>query len=274
MKKAVNQWCFPDGTPLKQVFEVSQAAGLDGVELNIYEPGGVGLTLETTDAEAKAIKKMAADHGLELKSLSNGLLWQSPLSAASADVRAKGVSIVRKQLELASVLEMDAILVVPGRVDKETSYEECWARSQQELAQLAPYAEQLGVKIGVENVWNKFLLSPTDMVRYIDELSYAFVGAYFDVGNVLNFGFPEQWIRSLGERIVKVHVKDFSTSVGNITGFVPLLSGDVDWKSVRQALRDVGYDDYITAELSPYKVDANQMIHDTSRQMSFIMDCD
>lgn len=271
MKKAVNQWCFPAGTPLEEVFRVSSEAGLDGVELNIYEPGEVGLTTDSSAADAKQIQELARTFGLELPSLSNGQLWRWPLTSGQSEVRAKAADIVRKQLELAATLEMQTILVVPGMVDRETSYEDCWKRSQDQLATLAAYAGTLGVRIGVENVWNKFLLSPLEMVRFIDEIGSPSVGAYFDVGNVLNFGYPEHWIQSLGSRIFKVHVKDFATSVGNIHGFVPLLAGDVNWPVVRAALRQVGYDDYITAEVSPYASDPVRMIHDAAAQMNTII---
>lgn len=270
MKTAVNQWCFPEGTPLLRVFQTSRDAGLNGVELNLYEPGSVGLTMESTLAEARAVREQANSHGLELKSLSTGLLWGAPLSSPDAEVRGRGKDIVRKQLQLASEMEMDAVLVVPGSVTNEVSYEDCYSRSQQELAELEKDARRLGVRIAIENVWNRFLLSPLDMARYVDELQSDAFGVYFDVGNVLQFGFPQQWIRYLGERIVKVHVKDFSRAVGNITGFVPLLAGDVDWSEVRGALDDIDYTDYLTAELSPYAVHPEQLIHDTARHLSLI----
>ncbi|MHB1629448.1 MAG: sugar phosphate isomerase/epimerase family protein [Bacilli bacterium] len=271
MKIAINQWCFPDGTALDRVFGASSRAGFQGVELNLYGPGQVGLTMDSSADDARAIKRLADSHGIELKSLSTGLLWDAPLSSPDPAVRENGRSIVRKQLELASVMEVDAVLVVPGAVTKEVSYEECYQRSQHEVAELAKQAKQWGVKIGIENVWNRFLLSPLDMLRYIDELDSDWVGVYFDVGNVLQFGFPEQWIRYLGKRIVKVHVKDFSTKIGNIHGFVPLLAGDVDWPAVRDALMGVGYDDYLTAELSPYGAYPDQLAIDTARQMTAIV---
>lgn len=271
MKKSVNQWCFPDGTGLDQLLRVASDAGLDGLELNIYEPGGIGLTLDTTEREAQEVLRKAKSYGIELPSLSNGLLWRWPLSSPEKEIRIKGSQIVRKQLEIASMLGMGAILVVPGLVDTRTTYEECWKRSQDEIADLATYAHTLGVEIGIENVWNKFLLSPTDMLRYIEEIGSSSVGAYFDVGNVLNFGFPQQWIETLGTHIIKVHVKDFSLKVGNIHGFVPLLAGDVDWKAVRDSLRKVGYDDYLTAEIAPYASDPNRAVYDASEGMNTII---
>lgn len=271
MLKAMNQWGFAEGTPLEKVFELSRAAGFDAVELNLNPLGGIGLTLETTVPEAEAIRKLAEQYGIRLRSLSTGLLWGSPLSSADTSVREQGRGVVSKQLELASELGIDTVLVVPGVVNSDTSYDDCYRRSQDEIRKLVPLAEKLGVSIGIENVWNKFLLSPIEMARYIDEFDSPYVGAYFDVGNVLQFGFPEQWIRILNQRIRKVHVKDFSTRVGNITGFVPLLAGDVNWTAVRAALREIGYDDVITAELSAYAQAPIQMIFDTARHMDVIL---
>lgn len=271
MKKSVNQWCFPTHTPAMEMFRVAAEAGLDGVELNLNQNGDVGLTMETSVTEAESLKKMANEFRLELPSLSCGLMWGTPLSSPDEEARTKAKLIVQKQLELASAMEIRTILVVPGMVAQETSYEECWHRSQEQLADLANTATKLGVRIGIENVWNKFLLSPPEMIRFIEEVGSPAVGAYFDVGNVVNFGFPDQWIRSLGKRILKVHVKDFSTQVGNIQGFVPLLAGDVNWPRVMAALQDVGYDDYLTAEISPYRGDPYQAIRDASNQMSAII---
>ncbi|MCV9886358.1 sugar phosphate isomerase/epimerase family protein [Metabacillus halosaccharovorans] len=270
MLKGINQWCYPEGTPLEQVFEYSRDAGFDAVELNVYDAGGIGLTMETTEEEAKQIVQLAATYDLKLKSLSTGLLWQSPLSHADESVREQGRKVVEKQIKLAAVMEIDTVLVVPGVVTETITYSECYDRSQAEIRKLLPLAEKNNVTIGIENVWNKFLLSPLEMVNYIDELDSDNVGAYFDVGNVLQFGYPEQWIRILGHRIKKIHVKDFNTSVGNITGFVPLLAGDVNWDNVIKALKEVGYNDTVTAEITPYKLDPRPLAEDTSRNMEYI----
>lgn len=273
MLKGINQWCFPEGTSLESVFEHSSKAGFDAVELNLYTPGNVGLTLETTAAEAQQVRKLADSYGIRLRSLSTGLMWSHSLSSEEASVREQGRNIVTKQLELASELEIDTVLVVPAFVKKEGSngYDVAYSRSQEELSKLAPLAERYQVHIGVENVWNKFLLSPLEMARYIDELGSDYIGAYFDVGNVLNFGYPEQWIRILGSRIRKVHVKDFKTSVGNAGGFVPLLAGDVDWPQVRAALNEIGYKDTLTAELSWYAANPLQTVYDTARHLDVII---
>lgn len=272
MLKSVNQWCFPDGTALDTVFEVSQKAGLDAVELNLYASGApAGFTMDTTAAEADEIARQAAEHGLKLRSISTGLLWGAPLSSPDADVRKRGSAIVHKQLEIAERIGADTVLVVPGTVNENSAYDQCYENSKRELELLIPEAERRGVKIGVENVWNKFLLSPLEMKQYVDDLNSPNLGVYFDVGNILLYGYPEQWIRILGSRIAKIHVKDFKTSAGNGSGFVPLMAGDVNWPKVIAALREIGYNDTLTAEISAYAASAYQAIYDTANQLEAII---
>lgn len=271
MLKGINQWGFPEGTSLEDLFHHAKLAGYEAVELNLNPPGGIGLTMDSTPADAEAIYSLAAKHGIKLRSLSTSLLWGSPLSSADPSVRAQGAAVVTKQIELASLLGLDTILVVPGIVNANSPYDECYTNSQDEIRRLLPIAEQHGVYIGIENVWNKFLLSPLEMNRYIDELNSPMAGVYFDVGNILQYGYPEQWIRILGNRIKKVHVKDFNTNIGTGAGFVPLLSGNVNWSEVRKALHEIGYNDTLTAELSPYAADPFQMVYDTSRQLDIII---
>ncbi|SMF80951.1 hexulose-6-phosphate isomerase [Paenibacillus uliginis N3/975] len=271
MLKGINQWGFPEGTSLDELFHHAKLAGYDAVELNLNPFGGIGLTMESTPDEAEAILALATKHGIKLRSLSTSLLWRAPLSATDPAVRAEGAAIVTKQIELASLLGLDTILVVPGVVNADNPYDECYNQSQDEIRKLLPIAEQHGVYIGIENVWNKFLLSPLEMNRYIDELDSPMAAVYFDVGNILQYGYPEQWIRILGHRIKKVHVKDFNTNIGNGAGFVPLLSGNVNWREVRRALHEISYNDTLTAELSPYAADPFQMAYDTSRQLDIII---
>ncbi len=272
MLKSVNQWCFPEGTSLETVFSVSQKAGYDAVELNLYEAEApAGFTMNSSAAEIEAIAKQAAGYGLQLRSLSTGLLWGAPLSSPDEEVRAQGRKIVEKQLEIAELIGADTVLVVPGAVNEHSSYDVCYENSKRELEKLIPEAEKRGVKIGIENVWNKFLLSPLEMKQYVDDLNSPNLGVYFDVGNILLYGFPEQWIRILGSRIAKIHVKDFKTAAGNFTGFVPLMAGDVKWNKVIEALKEIGYNDTLTAEISIYDSSNYQAVYDTANQLEAII---
>ena len=175
-------------------------------------------------------------------------------SSPDAAIREKAEAVVSKSLEVAEWMGVDTILVVPGVVNADTAYDEVYHRAQAGLRRLAPEAERRGVAIGVENVWNKFLLSPLEFARFLDEIDSPSVGAYFDAGNVLLYGYPDQWIRILGSRIKKVHVKDFKSNIGNGSGFCNPLQGDVPWARVRAALEGIGYDEFVTAEVDGYKV--------------------
>ncbi len=274
MKKGLNQWCFPTTLTIADIFHAAANAGFDGVELNLGRVGAPGLHLETTLAEARAIGRLAQSLQLELPSLATDLLWAFPLSAPDATTRQSAREIVLKQLELASTLEMGTILVVPGVVTRDCGYADCYRRSQEELAGLASRASELGVHIGIENVWNKFLLSPPEMAAFIDGCNSPWIGSYLDVGNVLVNGYPEDWITTLGPRISSVHVKDFLESVGNIHGFVPLFSGDVRWSDVRAALAAIGYDGYLIAEVGPPSVGQQRFLEDTARALTDIIGCE
>lgn len=267
MKFGINQWCFPAGTELEQIFAQAGEAGFDGVELNLLPEGEKGLTMASGDQEVQQIADMAQRHGLRIPSIATGLHWNFPLTSPDPEVRATGRRIVEKMLHVAGLVGADTVLVVPGLVTGETPYDQAFVLAQKALRDLAPVAEKHQVHIGVENVWNKFLLSPLEFAGFVDDIGSPYVGAYFDVGNVLAFGFPEQWIRILGKRIHKVHVKDFRPEIGNIRGFTPLLNGEVDWPQVTAAMAEIGYTDFVTAELAPYRFHPEQLIPDTAAHL-------
>ncbi len=251
MQIGINLWTFPSELPLQTCFAQARAAGFDSVEVNLAEAGAV--TPAMTEDDARAIVSLAEREGVRLSSLSTGLFWRYPLTAPEPDVREQAKTILGRQLQIARWLGVDTILVVPGTVNAEVAYDTAYDRAQSALRELAGEAERLGVAIGVENVWNKFLLSPLEFVRFLDEIDSPAVGAYFDVGNVLAYGYPEQWIRLLGKRVRKIHVKDFRGSVGTMQGFCYPLQGDVAWERVRAALETAGYDGPITAEVDGLK---------------------
>lgn len=281
MKASISGWSFPGGlgglTDFGAVAHQAKAAGFDAIEV-AFSPGGA-LTPETSDADIKKIAAAIRAEGVEIAGLATGMLWEAPLSHPDTKVREKGKQIVRRMIAAAPVLGVDAILVVPAAVDvfflpdaPVVDYRDAWSRSSEVVASLVGEAEKAGVTIGIENVWNRFLMSPMEMVQYIDQFKSKNVGAYFDAGNVMLFGYPEQWVRALGKRIVRVHVKDFKRSVGTAGGFVDLLGGDVNWPEVVNALREVGYDGYVTAEMiPPYTHYPEVLIENTGRALRAIL---
>ena len=250
MKIGINRWTMPPDWTLAQCFAEAKQAGFDSIEINLAEDGE--LHLQITEHEVRKIAASAGEAGITLSSLSNGLGWPFPLTSNDSAIRQKGFEILQTALRVAHWLEVDTILCVPGLVTAEVGYDTAYQRARAALQDLAGEAEEHRVAIGIENVWNKFLLSPLEMARFIDEIGSPWVGAYFDVGNVLLYGFPQHWIKILGPRIKKVHVKDFNTSIGNIRGFGNPLQGNVPWAAVRAALAEIGYDSFVTAEVDGY----------------------
>ncbi|MBQ4542627.1 MAG: sugar phosphate isomerase/epimerase, partial [Clostridia bacterium] len=216
--------------------------------------------------------------GIELYSVACGLYWTYNYTSANEENVKLAKEITKKQLEVASWLGCDTILVVPGAVEvafdpgEIVEYDVAYQRAQSALKELAPVAENLGVLIGVENVWNRFLLSPMEMAKFIDEIGSNYVGSYFDVGNVLFSGYPEHWIKILNNRIKKVHFKDYRRAAGDLHGFVDLLAGEVNWPSVMTQLEKVNYDGWVTAEmLPPYSHYPETIIYNTSNAMDKII---
>ena len=261
MKISASYWIFDgglDGTlPIKSAMEQASKMGFEGIELGIASQGV--LTHNTSQAECEEIVREAEKHGLEISGVASGESWTTSPTANDEDVRLKIIDFTQKALQITHWLGSDAYLFVPGAVEvfflpdaEVIPYDVCYQRASEAISQLVPVAEKLGVAIAVENVWNKFLLSPLEMREFIDNFNTTQVGVYFDVGNVLLTGYPDQWIRILGSRIKRVHIKDFKLSVGNADGFVDLLEGDVDFEAVKQALSEINYDGYVTAEMIPF----------------------
>ena len=261
MNISASYWIFEgglDGTlPIKSAMEQASKMGFEGIELGIASQGV--LTHNTSQAECEEIVREAEKHGLEISGVASGESWTTSPTANDEDVRLKIIDFTQKALQITHWLGSDAYLFVPGAVEvfflpdaEVIPYDVCYQRASEAISQLVPVAEKLGVAIAVENVWNKFLLSPLEMREFIDNFNTSQVGVYFDVGNVLLTGYPDQWIRILGSRIKRVHIKDFKLSVGNADGFVDLLEGDVDFEAVKQALSEINYDGYVTAEMIPF----------------------
>lgn len=259
MKKAMTLGSLPPEMSLQEKFQLAADAGLDGLELT-------GVDSQEEAEEARAAAEAA---GIEIASVMANSHWNLPLSSTDEAVRVEGVEGIKQSLRVADQAGTDTVLVVPGVVDEDNRYHAALELAAKSIRELLPLAEELGITMALENVWNKFLLSPVEMRDFIDQFESDSVAAYFDVGNILLFGYPVHWIEVLGERIVRVHVKDFNVETKQ---FVPLLTGSVDYPRVVNALRGLGYCGWLTAELSRYPQFPEGFVHDTSRHLQWIIE--
>lgn len=256
MKTGVSMFSFTEDADLKRLFPLIKKAGYDGVEPVFSEFGY--LNEETSKEEIKEIGKIAREEGLEIPSVGVWSLWKYNLVSNREETRRRAVDIVKKQVEAAAVLGADTVLVVPGYVGcdfvdepERIRYDRAYERCLKALRELADFGEKYGVCIGIENVWNRFLLSPLEMKHLLDEVNSPFAGAYFDVGNVIYTGYPEDWIEILDSHIKKIHLSDFRYGQAGMGGFVDLFAGDVDFVKVGESLKQIGYDGWLTLEMLP-----------------------
>ena len=255
MLKSISVWALPDNEArtAESLFNEVAEHGFGAVELAIGLKGLV--TPQSTEADCRKLVETARAHGLQVSSLASGLGWQFPLSADDESVRRKGVQMVDRSLQAAAWLGVEALLVVPGFLAPlggdsrvHVPYDVALDRIRDGIGQLVPTAEKVGVTLGIENVWNRVLLSPLEMRDFIDGFNSGRVGSYLDVGNMILFGYAEDWVRILGKRVCSVHFKDFKRSVGTLDGFCDLLEGDVNYPAVMAELRRIGYDGPCVAE--------------------------
>ena len=240
LKKGIMWGNIDFGQTIMEKFQAAKVAGFDGVEVMSH--------LDRTE-----VLKARDATGLIIPSVCGELHWKFPLSDPDPTVRQQGVEALKLSMEDAAAYGADTVLLVPGRVNENVSYDDCWTRTVEEIRKVIPLAIDLKVKIGIENVWNNFLISPMEAASFIDQFKSPYVGFYFDCGNVLVYGWPEQWIKILGRRLVKVHIKEFSRKIadkqGRGAGFdVKLQEGDVNWNAVMKALDDIGYTGWTTIE--------------------------
>lgn len=256
-------------------FDRAVAAGFEGIAPFLQQEGFFSL-----HTEPRILQEIAS--AAQQASIAISSLEIQPLSYLLTDddvaVRQAGRDTIRRAMEVAAEMRVGAVLVIPGYVGlpwdpsaKPVRYDLAYDRTRDGLRDLVPVAERLGVSMLVENIWNKFLLSPLEMRALIDEIGSVRVRALLDTGNVLQFGYPEQWIRILGPRIGEVHLKDYRQGVGTTEGFVALLDGDVNWDEVLAALQEIGYEGFLTAEMFPYKHHGDAIIAHTSTAMDRIM---
>ena len=280
MKKSISIWSFGGTTSLADKLQLARAAGFAGFEIDLSDVGP--LTLSSTPQEIAAVRALADRTGVELSGLATGLFWGANPASADPAVRARAAIILEKEIATAHALGLDAVLVVPGTVGADfipggeiVPYDQAWTRATEFIRAALPLAEKARVRLCVENVWNKFLLSPLEMRQFIAQFGSEWVASYFDVGNTLATGYPEHWIPILGRAIHRVHLKDYRRAVGSVDGFVELLSGDVNWPAVMAALRAINYDGWLTAEMIPpvpfYKHAPDTLVYNTARALDALL---
>jgi L-ribulose-5-phosphate 3-epimerase len=239
IKKAVEFSMLPKSLSVMDAFKLAKDCGFEEIEC------------PTTPEPARAEEMLAASKtsGVRIHSVMNQAHWSSPLSSPDPAVVEKSLEGMRASLNNAKLWGADTVLLVPAVVNAEVSYAQAWERSQRQIRKLIPIAAESKIVIGIEEVWNKFLLSPLEFAKYIDSFESQWVKAYFDVGNVAISGYPQDWIRVLGKRIVKLHIKDFKFEK-NVASWMPLKEGSINWKAVHAALGEIGYKGTATVELA------------------------
>lgn len=265
LKKGYFLNAFPAGRySLPDKFKMLKEAGFEGVE-------------PPSHLNQDEVLKAMEESGLKIPTVSTGAHTRM-LSNENPAMRRQGVEGLKHALQDAKKYGASSVLVVAGDVDGRTSYEEAYQRTQEELRKVVPMAEELGVKLAIENVWNQFLLSPLEAARFVDEFKSTAVGWHFDVGNVVTYGWPEQWIRILGKRIQKLHIKEYSRKQRDQGGFrkgfaVEYLEGDCDWPAVMKAVDEIGYQGWAIAEPAwrPEGVEIKQRLQTISEKMDKIL---
>lgn len=242
-KKAVKIGMVRPGQTLLEKFQLLKELGFDGVELD--SPSAV------TAEEARAAIEAT---GVVVPGVVDSVHWNQRLSDPREEVRARGLEALRTALRFCKDVGGTSVLLVPGRVTPDANYEQCWERAVAEIRKATALAEELGIDILIENVWNDFLIDPREMARFIDACGSPRVGAHFDIGNTVRYSPPHEWVPILGHRIKKLDIKDYKRQPEGASpgaGFrVRLLEGDVDWPRVMAELRKIGYVGWGCAELA------------------------
>ena len=275
MKKSINLWAFPypDKMSLRQCLQLAKDAGFDGIELN-YDLES-DLSPKSGTKEFTAIRRLADEIGIRISGLCSFLFWPYPLTSNDPAERRRGMELAGLMTQAAHDLGTKNLLVVPGAVHMPwredhdpTPNDVCLKRAKEAVAKLLPKAEQLKVSMNMENIFfNGFLMSPFEMVDFVDGFSSEYVNVHFDTGNIMEYQFPEHWIPILGKRIRNVHLKEYTKkgSDHSLEAFRPLLDGTTNWPAVLNAFEEISYDDYLTFEyFHPYQHFPEALIYQTA----------
>lgn len=296
-KWGIFQGAFPAAYHLQDCLHLARANGFAGFELSletslpllpeaytdsteailaiersvgIDKPRPGGLRFESGVDDLVEIKRAVEDAGVRIISVSTMQLFHYPLSSPIPIIRERAIDIVKKMIDAMVYLGGDLVLVAPGMVTGEVTYQTAWQNTRRALQMILPYAVERQISLGIENIWNKFLLSPLEFVEFIDSFESPWLGAYFDVANILAYGYPDHWIEALGNRLKRVHFKDYRQAIGGVAGFTNLLLGDVPWDRVAKALDKIDYRGWIVAEVTPYRLAPEQALKDTHSALEAI----
>jgi L-ribulose-5-phosphate 3-epimerase len=279
MRKSLSLRMFPPEMDTLSRLDLAREAGFQGVEVNL-EPWQE-YSLASSDGELAALRRAIEGRGLCVSTVYDREQWHFPMSSRDPAVRSRCSAIIAGLCRAATILGADAVLVMPGAVDNRilapqpeiVPYDVAYRNALQVLAELAGICEQHQVRLAAENCPSKFLISPLEFARFLDEIGSPWVGACFDTGNALCYGFPEHWIPILGSRIYRLHLKDVRVVMQGAVTPTPLLAGDVDWPAVREALAATGYDGWLTAEVfPPYGFHPERLICETATAIDAIFD--
>jgi hexulose-6-phosphate isomerase len=272
MKKSIMRATLPQPAvqPLVKMLDTIKQAGFEGIQLGVQAVGE--LTFRTEAADVVKLRQACKDAGIEPHSLVGGFGFFDEDETERKHALDNG----KRAIEFASILGARTLLIHPGQLTPAVPYDACWRFAVDGLNALKGLAESSHLRLGLENVWNKFLMSPLEFRRIIEEINSPAVGIWFDIGNVVVFGYPEQWLRIIGgKHLVGLHLKDFrrgaSDHFGTYEGFVPLFHGSVNWPAVMREIAAVGFDDYLITEVSLGRQPLAEALKEISRQLDVLL---
>ena len=290
VKKGINIWSFDPSLSIRECARIASDAGFDAIEIAVSLDGE--LTLDTSDQKVLELQKQIEEEGVVISGIVSGLFFQYSVSSDVPEIREKAVNLMKRQIEIASLTGVRNVLVCaclvgvdfkPADLLPDVKHMDYFAGSEvvdyqvvydgcvEHMKEVAGYAETMNVQLGIEEIWNRFLLSPLEMKQFMEDIDSPAAGVYLDTGNMMPWGYPEHWIKILGDWIKMIHFKDYRRAAGNLSGFVDLLAGDVNWPAVYEALCGIGYEGWVTAEMTAYRYYGDQLIYNTSASMDRIL---